>query len=167
MDKGGIVLGKVTHVKKSRKEYKCGKCGKIIPVGSEYYKGELNFSPPIIRCEECGLKSYEVTTSDYQLRVGKLQSDWECDYDASTEDCQEEIASELDSIQEELQERLDNMLEGLQEGDTGQLLQARIDSCEQVASDIRNIEVDEDADEDTQEEERRDQIQMCLDELEC
>ena len=167
MDKGGIVLGKVTHVKKSRKEHKCGKCSKIIPVGSEYYKGELNFSPPIIRCANCGLKSYEVTTSDYQFRVGRLQVDWSSDYDSATCDCQEEIAAELESIAEDIQERLDNMPEGLQEGDTGQLLQSRIDSCESVAQDISNIEVDEDAPEDVQEEERSDQIQMCLDELEC
>lgn len=160
-------MGKVTHVKKSRKEHKCGKCGKVIPIGSEYLKGELNFSPSIIRCVDCGLQSYEVTTSDYQLRVGRLQCDWECDYDPSDEQCIEDIAAEIDSIQEELQERLDNMPEGLQAGDAGQLLQDRIDLCESVASDIRNIEVDEDASEEDQEDERRDQIQMCLDELEC
>lgn len=158
-------MGKVNHVKKSRKEHKCGKCGKVIPVGSSYYKGELNFHPSIIRCEECGLKPYEVTTSDYQLRIGKLQVDWEVDYGVSTEDCQDEIAQELESIQEDLQDRLDNMPEGLQQGDTGMMLQERIDSCETAASYIRDIQVDEDAPQEVQEDERRDLIQMYLDDL--
>lgn len=50
-------MGKVTIIKKSRKECKCGKCGNIIPVGSRYYRGELNFARDIIRCDSCKLES--------------------------------------------------------------------------------------------------------------
>ena len=32
-------MGEVKIVNKSRKEYKCSKCGKVIPVGSRYYRG--------------------------------------------------------------------------------------------------------------------------------
>lgn len=49
-------MSKIQHVKKSRKEYRCSKCGCTIPVGSSYLRGDLNFSRPIIRCVDCGLK---------------------------------------------------------------------------------------------------------------
>lgn len=159
-------MGKVIHVKKSRKEYKCSKCGEVIPKGSEYLKGELNFQRPIIRCCKCGLAQWEVTTSDYLLRIGRLMNEFESDYDMSTEDCQDEIAQELEDIASDLQDRLDNMPESLHESDAGMTLQSRIESCESAADEVRSIEVDEDESEESQAEERSDQISTILSELE-
>ncbi|MCD8221091.1 MAG: hypothetical protein LUD07_02655 [Clostridiales bacterium] len=62
-------MGKVQYIKKSRKEYTCGKCRQSIPVGSPYYRGILNFHQPIIRCVSCGLKSYEVTKFAADSRI--------------------------------------------------------------------------------------------------
>ena len=134
-------MGKVQVITKSRKEYRCKKCGKVIPAGSRYYKGEINFGPTIIRCTECGLEPWEVTTSDYQLRAGEIVYRWRENYDTS-EDGIASIISDLEELRDELQDRLDNMPEGLQEGDIGQLLQERIDALDSAISDMESIDID-------------------------
>ena len=134
-------MGKVQIIKKSRKEFKCNRCGKVIPAGSTYYKGEINFGPTIVRCEDCKLESWEVTTSDYQLSVGQIIYKWRDDYNLE-DGTNEDLASALEEIKDDLQDRLDNMPEGLQEGDVGQLLQERIDSLESAISDLESIDVD-------------------------
>ena len=135
-------MGKVQVIQKSRKEYKCSKCGKTIPAGSKYYKGEINFGPTIIRCNDCKLESWEVTTSDYLLRVGQILYKWQEDYEVN-EDTASDISSSLQEIEDDLQERLDNMPEGLQEGDAGQLLQERIDALEDAISELDSIDIDD------------------------
>ena len=95
----------ITIVKKSRKEYKCSKCGEVIPVGSEYLRGDLNFCKPIIRCTKCGLKHYEVTTSDYVRSVGPIVEDWADNYEA-TADGRDMIVEDLESVRDEVEERL-------------------------------------------------------------
>lgn len=128
-------MGKITYIKKSRNEYLCLKCGNIIPVGSPYYKGVLFRRRPIIRCTKCGLKSYEVTTSEYVMTIGRLVEDWETDYGISDGT----IDGIIDALQEMLdtcQENLDNIPEQLQEGDAGQLLQERIDELESAIDEL-------------------------------
>lgn len=135
----------ITHVKKSRKEYCCGRCGEKIPAGSEYLRGDLNFSRPIIRCIGCGLESWEVTTSDYQLRVGALVYRWQKDYSTEPHDLAdtlEEIKSELEDIKSEMEDKLDSMPDGLRDGDTGCLLQDRIDEVESALDDLENVEAE-------------------------
>lgn len=55
----------------------------------------------------------------------------------------EEIADELQQALDECQASLDNMPEGLQEGEVGQLLQARIDACEEAISELQSIDPDD------------------------
>lgn len=141
-------MGKVVKVQHSRKEWKCSRCREVIPVGSPYLKGELNFSKPIIRCCKCGLEAWEVTTSDYQLSVGEILYRWQENYDAN-EEGRDSIVSDLESIRDDLQDRLDNMPESLQNAETGQILQDRIDSLESAISDLENIDFEDgDYDED-------------------
>lgn len=153
-------MGKVVRVKSSRKEWKCSKCGKVIPVGSPYLKGELNFARPIIRCPECGLESWEVTTSDYQLSLGPILYHWQENYEAS-EEGRDSLVMDLESISDDLQDRLDNMPEGLQEGDTGMLLQERIDGLQSAISDLESIDFD-DEDEDADYEEQINDALNCI-----
>lgn len=134
-------MAKVQVIQKSRKEYKCSKCGKVIPVGSKYYKGEINFGPTIIRCSDCKLEAWEVTTSDWQLSTGAIINRWEENYGLS-DSTPEEIRDEIENIMDEQQERLDNMPEGLQEGDVGCMLQERIDACEAAMDELDNIDID-------------------------
>lgn len=135
-------MGKVTVVKKSRKERKCNKCGKLIPVGSTYYKGEINFGPTISRCNECKLADWEVTTSDYILTLGEIVYDWTKDYDL-TEDTSSELCEQLQTLLDDTQEKLDNMPDQLQESETGQLLQERIDNLSEVVDELENIDIDD------------------------
>lgn len=134
-------MGRVQVIKKSRKEYKCNKCGKVIPAGSTYYKGEINFGPTIIRCQECKLEAWEVTTSHYQLVVGEIVHKWADNYGIS-EDAIDNMVSDLQDIVSELEDKLSNMPEGLQEGDVGQLLQERIDTLEDVISNLGALDID-------------------------
>lgn len=135
-------MGKVQYIKSSRKDWVCDRCHRPIMKGSSYYRGEVNFGPVFIRCKQCGLKHYEVTTSDYIRRVGRLVEDWTEDY-TPDEDGIESIRSEVEDIQSDLQDRLDNMPEGLQEeSSSGQLLQERIDMLEDALDELDNIDVE-------------------------
>lgn len=154
-------MGKVVRVKNSRKEWKCSKCGNVIPAGSEYLKGELNFARPIIRCCKCGLESWEVTTSDYQLSVGEVVYRWHENYEP-TEEGRDSIVSDLEDIKSDLEDRLDNMPEGLRDGDTGCLLQERIDSLDSAIDELNDIDFDDD-DSEEDEEEREDRYREEID----
>lgn len=136
-------MGKIQYIQKSRKEHTCGKCRKAIPKGSPYYKGILNFHPDIIRCPQCGLKAYEVTTSDYTRNVGRIVEDWSEDYETAP-GVWDDIADALDEIRDEQQERLDNMPEHLQDNsETGQILQERIDALESVIDTLQSCDLED------------------------
>ena len=126
---------------KARKEYKCSKCGETIKVGDTYLKGTPFRRSPVIRCTKCGLRSWELSSSDYVQGVGRVCDCWEEDY-GWDEDTAQSIADELSNILDETQDSLDNMPEGLQEGDTGQLLQERIDALDDVISELESIDYD-------------------------
>lgn len=135
-------MGKVVRIQKSRKEWKCSKCGTVIAVGEPYLKGELNFSKPIIRCTKCGLEHWEVTTSDYQLEAGAILYHWRDNYEVS-EEGRDGLVMDLETISDNLQDRLDSMPEGLQQGDTGVLLQERIDYIQSAIDELEGIDFDE------------------------
>jgi hypothetical protein len=73
--------------------------------------------------------------------------------DDGLKDALDDIASRLRELGEECQSSLDNMPEGLQQGDTGQLLQERIDGCESAADELENIDCDVESKGDDQTEE--------------
>ena len=133
-------MGKVQVINKSRKEFKCGKCGQVIPKGSKYYRGEVNFGPTFIRCEKCGLKHWEVTSSDYLLSVGPIVYEWEENYSLDEEGV-DSLASDIEGIMDDLQERFDNIPEQLQDADAGQLLQERIDGLESAKDSLESIDI--------------------------
>lgn len=127
---------------KARKEYKCSKCGEVIKVGDTYLKGTPFRRSPVIRCTKCGLRSWELSSSEYVQNVGRVCECWEEDYELGA-DTAEEIVAELIVIQDMCQDSLDNMPEGLQEGDTGQLLQERIDNLDSAISDLEAIDYED------------------------
>jgi hypothetical protein len=61
------------------------------------------------------------------------------------------VVQELRDLAEECQDNLDNMPEGLQQGDTGMMLQERIEACNNAADELEGIVSDYDAE--TEEEE--------------
>ena len=94
---------------------------------------------PIIRCPDCGLKPYELSTSDYVRQIGAIVEDWVENYVTDAGDYDglgEAIANDLQEIMDSCEESLENMPEGLQEGDVGSLLQERIDALEEAISQL-------------------------------
>lgn len=136
-------MAKIERIKKSArgKDLKCSKCGKPINVGDEYLKATPYKRPPIIRCVACGLKSYETSGSEYIRECGALVEDWQNNFSAD-EAGRDEIVSVLEGLRDQCQESLDNMPEALQEGDTGQMLQDRIDNLESVIDELNEIDYD-------------------------
>lgn len=151
---------------KARKEYKCSKCGETIKVGETYLKGTPFRRPPVIRCTKCGLRNWELSSSEYTQGVGRVCDCWEEDYGCD-ENTAQSIADELSNILDNTQDSLDNMPEGLQEGDTGQLLQERIDCLDDVISELESIDyesIKENAKDDVDAEEGTDEYETELEE---
>lgn len=135
-------MGKVKYIKKARKEHKCSKCGNTIKVGEPYKKGVINFHPDIIRCVECGLKSYEVTTSEYCKEVGCICEEWaeNYGYDESTVD---EIVDTFKDLLSQCEDSLENMPENLKESSsTGELLQTRISQLNYAINELENVDAE-------------------------
>lgn len=124
---------------KARKEYTCSKCNNSIKVGDVYLRGTPFRMRPIIRCRSCGLRSWELSTSDYTLRVGAAVEDWRENYELG-EDTAQEIADELSSLRDDLESSYDSMPEGLQYSENGERLQERIDNLDSAVSDLESID---------------------------
>ena len=46
-------------------------------MGTAYLRGKRNFAKDIIRCTDCGLQLYELSSSDYVRDIGHLKDSWE------------------------------------------------------------------------------------------
>ena len=81
----------------------------------------------------------------------------------------EEIAQTLRDLGEEAGSSFDNMPEGLQQGETGQLLEARRDRCDEIATELDDAATEirdfGNEDEDTPEEERIESAESKVGEL--
>lgn len=134
-------MGKVVRIAKSRKVHTCQKCRKEISVGQPYLKGVINFHPDMVRCADCGLQYWEVTTSDYALNLGELVNTWTKTHGVS-EDGVESIKCHLDELLEETKDKFDNIPYSLQDAPTGTLLQERIENLESVINMLENIDIE-------------------------
>ncbi len=87
-------------------------------------------------------KQSQLTQSEFWGAVYGLQEQYETvpDFD-DIESGIDEIKSELENIKDETQGKFDNMPQGLQDGDSGQLLQERVDALESVISDLDSVDV--------------------------
>ena len=85
-------------------------------------------------------KQSQLTQSEFWSAVYSLQ-ERPAPSDLDDVECEiEDLRSELESIMDETQSKLDNMPEGLQQGDSGQLLQERIDACENAISELDSVD---------------------------
>jgi len=82
----------------------------------------------------------------------------------SLEDAVIAIKDDIESLRDETQDSLDNMPEQLQDGDTGQLLQERIDGLEEWADSLDSLDYDLDQSEDDVRDEVKDDMEQELDE---
>lgn len=138
-------MPKVHHVKRARKAIP----SIDVKVGDSYYwwkhrmKGSRSGFKKVSKTRPT---RSQLTMSDYLGQLYSLQDDDRPR--PSFEDLGEYRDSIRDAIQDladQQQEKLDNMPEGLQQGDTGQMIQERIDSCENAVGDLDSIDIlDED-----------------------
>jgi len=70
------------------------------------------------------------------------------------------ITSQLQELQDETEDRLGNMPEQLQEAPTGEILQSRVDSVEEMLGELEDIETE--IDEELSEEEKEDRKEEIL-----
>lgn len=84
----------------------------------------------------------DLTQSEYQIRIYDLS---EFKFEGSDQDALEgekdDIVGQLEELRDEQQEKLDNMPEGLKEGNSGQLLQERIDNLEGYIAEFEAVDI--------------------------
>ncbi len=109
-----------------------------IKKGDEYYytKIKLQRGGRVMRSLK-PFKQSQLTQSPFKSGWLSISEVWEAS-DKGADDIRA-AAEEIRSLGEEAQGSLDNMPDGLKEGDTGQLLQARADGCEEKASELESL----------------------------
>jgi hypothetical protein len=137
-------MPKIHYVKRARKHRP--KFG--IRRGEPYYWWWLRFTHlgrGVKQYSKLPPKSWQTTSSPYWRQVLKIQEEVEtaaalmsCRGMAALEDACNGAADELECLAGDLRARKDNMPDSLQRGPTGELLEARTDACEQVASALRD-----------------------------
>ncbi len=123
---------KVESARKARPELN-------IAVGDTYYywkrrKGPLQMSKTYPKRSQLTGSPFLQTIYDIEDRIAALTADEELP------EAVRDIVQELRDLAEECQSSLDNMPEGLQQGDTGQMLEARIEGCNQAADELEGID---------------------------
>lgn len=134
-------MSRINHVLKSRQEYTCGKCGRLIEKGCGYFRANRMYQKPIIHCEGCGIKPFE-TGNEYTRQVGAIAEEWRDNYELVPETI-ESIMEELEEIRSYEEEKLDNLSENLRYSPNGELFQERIDNLDEVISNLESIDIDE------------------------
>lgn len=90
-------MAKVYKVEKSRKECRCSKCGKTLPVGSKYVWGQRYMAKnKIIRCTVCGLRSYKLSSSEWVQTISAMSEDFVREYGYSEDGVESAIAGRVD-----------------------------------------------------------------------
>lgn len=137
-------MPRVIRVKRARKKQgKCEHCQSPINKGDPYVWWKFRFGRKHVRCvkPECAPKAADLTQSAFLSALYTIQdSKFEADTFEGLESERDDIVSEIENLRDETQEKFDNMPEGLQQGDTGQLLQERIDACEEAANEIQGVD---------------------------
>lgn len=154
--------------RKARKDYPA----QGIKRGDEYYTWQL-YRGPVMRSMTPPSRS-QLTGSEFLGQVYDLVDVTFAN--AESPDDFKEGKDELDNIKDELQSRFENMPQQLQDADTGQLLQTRIDSCEEWSntidsaadtyeSAVSEIDEDESLSDEEKEEKRNEAKEACLEEV--
>lgn len=132
-------MPRVHFVKKARKDYP--QYG--IVRGSSYYHWSFRYGGR--RMSKTYPKPSQLTQSEFLAQLYDLQEEIAGAKPENVEelvDLRDDWCNRIRDLGSECDEKLNNMPEGLQQGDTGQLLQERIDAMENWACDLENINLD-------------------------
>lgn len=138
-------MPKVHFVKSARKPIP--RAG--IEVGDSYYWWKFRYGGKQV--SKTPPKRSQLTQSSFLAQLYDLEDGIEEQLQGASDQDElrsmvEDIAAEIQNLCEEARDSLEAMPEQLQDGDTGELLQSRIDACEEWADEVESIDVD---DEDT------------------
>lgn len=154
---------------KSRKEYKCSKCGKKIEKGEEYYRFSVSrFNPLKPRCTGCKPKQSEMTQSEFLSTIWGIEEEIAklgIDDLAEPQSVIENFTGQLEELRDETEDRLSNMPEQLQDAPTGELLQGRVDCVQEMIDELEAIDTDIDEELDVDERKRLERQQEIYEEL--
>ena len=128
-------MPRVQHVKKARKD------NPVCKAGESYYWWKFRYGGK--RFSLTRPRPSQLTQSAYfgGIRaLGEQIEDTEVNDNDDFTSLRDEVASELQTIGSECQENLDNMPESLQYSPTGELLQERIDACENASSEVESVD---------------------------
>lgn len=138
-------MSKIMKLKKNnRGQAFCSKCKKEILPGTEYLKATPYRRKAIIRCVECGIQPYELSSSPYVKRVHSLIDRWKLTKWATFEDV-EYAMEEVEDMKNDVEYSLFNMPSNI-------LLQDRAEALEECLDELEAIDTyedEEDEDEDT------------------
>lgn len=145
-------MARVNFVKKARKDYPQYEIKK----GESYYWWKFRFGSKQV--SKTQPKRSQLTQSgflsqiyDIEDRIGNITED--CDFESEIQD----IVSELESLRDECEEKRDNMPEQLQDSGSGEILQNRYDSLDEMIDELGGIDLEvneEDIKADTDREEK-------------
>ena len=127
-------MPRVTHVKAARKD------NSVCKKGESYFWWKFRFGGK--RYSLTRPRPSQLTQSAYYGSIRGLVEQIEDSSPDSFEDfesLQQEMSEEIQNIGSETQDSLDNMPESLQYSPTGELLQERIDACENASGEIECI----------------------------
>lgn len=146
--RGDIIMPKVTHVKRARKDYPNAEIKK----GDEYYWWAFQFGPKIMSKKPP--KRYQLTRSPFLSDLYQFQDEELPNIKAETiddlESIVEDIKNKLEEWKSNAEESLENMPEHFRETcEAGQNLQEKIDNLDSWISDLDGIDLTYD-DEDSQ-----------------
>lgn len=128
-------MPRVTYVKSARKD------NPVCKKGESYYWWKFRYGGK--RYSLTRPKPSQLTNSPYYSQVRSLVEQIDDNSITDNDDftaLRDEIVSEIENLRDECQGSLDNMPDSLQYSPTGELLQERIDACENAQSEIENIE---------------------------
>lgn len=136
-------MPRVTFVKSARKD------NPVAKKGESYYWWKFRYGGK--RYSKTRPRQSQLTQSAYFGTVYSLQEEVEDApvlEAADIESLRDSIQSQVEDLSQESQDSLDNMPDQLQYSPTGELLQERVDACDYAVSDLENIEVEFEFDED-------------------
>lgn len=140
-------MARATFVKKAQKDNE--EAG--IKKGDSYYWWEFRYGGK--RYSKTAPSRSQLTQSGFLSTLYSIEDNSIANFTADTveefNDNKESLRCEIEELREECQSSLDNMPDHLQESSSsGQMLTERIEALEEWESEIENIEVDWDGDED-------------------
>lgn len=141
-------MAKMLFYKKSRKEFTCRVCGKLIPVGSAYKLTEPRASGIIRAHMDCRIP-ITMTSSSKMAGIYETIATMERDNFANVADDLRDLAEEVRNVGEEYQEAADNQREYFPDSEIAQENEEKAEQLDQWADELeeKSNEAEELADE--------------------